>query len=248
VPPEALRLESGSEATSSSGIVLNPAPSFPGANVVVLKASGEGGGWQIWGKERLFLQWALPVAEYIPTTSDVIVYIPGRSAPTPSEIWHVSLKELSSIEPLKAWIQAGSSQKEEANVDRYSWVFEIAESPKREASETTPALATERTVLPEATKRLAGYEKVLDKVCFLAEEEARARGLTLVRINIRPTWSHESEERTGVVIDAEVKATAEEQSRYWDAVCERLTQLEESASPEEYRFLTNDVFFVVSRG
>ena len=58
---------------------------------------------------------------------------------------------------------------------------------------------------------------------------------------------HESDEQTGIVIDVEVKATAAERFFYWDAVCERLHQLEASLSPEEQRFLNDDIAFIVSR-
>jgi len=92
-----------------------------------------------------------------------------------------------------------------------------------------------------------GHEKLAQTICALARKEAQAHGLALLKIDIRPAWSHESNPQTGVVIDVEVKATAAERFSYWDTVCERLHQLEASLSPEEQRFLNDDIAFIVSR-
>jgi hypothetical protein len=104
------------------------------------------------------------------------------------------------------------------------------------------------TIDPEAARRFRSHERIMQEVCSLAKEEAQARGLTLLRIDVRPAWSHEYEERTGVVIDVEIKATADERFSYWDAVCERISQLEDSLPPEEQRFLQDQTFLVVNEG
>lgn len=64
---------------------------------------------------------------------------------------------------------------------------------------------------------------------------------------MRPAWSHEYDEHTGIVIDVEIHATADERFLYWDAVCARFNQLEESLSPEEISFLTDEISFIVDR-
>jgi len=102
-------------------------------------------------------------------------------------------------------------------------------------------------VSPEVSRRLKGYEQLVQSIYVLASQEARRHGLTLYKIDIRPAWSHESDEHTGVVIDLEVKATADERFAYWDAVCERVSQLEAALSPEEQRFLGDDMALLVSR-
>lgn len=106
----------------------------------------------------------------------------------------------------------------------------------------------EKDISPEAERRFKGHERVVQKALSLAEKEAQARRISLLKIEVRPAWSHEYEERTGVVIDVEIKATPEERFSYWDAVCEKLDQLEDSLPPEERRFLNDDISFVVSRG
>ena len=99
---------------------------------------------------------------------------------------------------------------------------------------------------PEAARRFRGHEKIVQEVCSLAKEEARARGLALLHIDVRPAWSHEYDERTGVVIDVEIKATTDEQFSYWDAVCERVSQLEDALSLEDRSFLTDEISLVVN--
>jgi hypothetical protein len=106
---------------------------------------------------------------------------------------------------------------------------------------------TVETIDLEATRRLRGHERIVKEVCSFAKEEAQTRGLALLHIDVRPAWSHEYDERTGVVIDAEIQATADERFSYWDAVCERLNELEDSLPPEERRFLNDEVSFVVNR-
>jgi hypothetical protein len=118
-------------------------------------------------------------------------------------------------------------------------------SPEASSCDSFPV--TVETIDLEATRRLHGYERIVQEVCSLAKDEARARGLALLRIDVRPAWSHEYDERTGVVIDAEIQATADERFSYWDAVCERLNELEDSLPPEERRFLNDEVSFVVNR-
>lgn len=106
---------------------------------------------------------------------------------------------------------------------------------------------TIETVTPEAVQRLHGHESIAQQVCSLAKEEAQARGLALLQIDVRPAWSHEYDEHTGVVIDVEIKATSDERFSYWDAVCERLNKLAESVPPEERCFLNDEVFLIINR-
>jgi hypothetical protein len=122
-------------------------------------------------------------------------------------------------------------------------LFPPAEAPSCDSS----PVAVETTD-PEAAQRFRGHERTVQEVCSLAKEEAQARGLTLLQIEVRPAWSHEYEERTGVVIDVEIKATTDERFSYWDAVCERISQWEDSLPPEEQRFLQDQTFLVVNEG
>jgi len=99
----------------------------------------------------------------------------------------------------------------------------------------------------EVRQRLKGHESLADIICMLASQVAEAQGLALRTINIRPAWSHEYNERTGLVIDVAIKATADERFVYWDTVCERINELEATLTPEEQRFLNDEIFFLVNR-
>jgi len=120
--------------------------------------------------------------------------------------------------------------------------FPSAEEPFADSFPTTVA-----AIDPEAARRFRGHERIMHEVCSLAKEEAQSRGLTLLRIDVRPAWSHEYDEQTGVVIDVEIKASSDERFSYWDAVCERLNELEEAVPPEERGFLNDEVSLIVNR-
>ena len=53
--------------------------------------------------------------------------------------------------------------------------------------------------------------------------------------------------KPGVVVDVEVKATVDERFSYWDALCEQIQHLETLLTPEEQRFLNDDMTLIVSR-
>jgi hypothetical protein len=119
-------------------------------------------------------------------------------------------------------------------------------TPDEETSRGLSPILTE-TIDPEAARRFSGHERIVQKACSLAKEEAQARGLVLLHIDVRPVWSHEYDERTGIVIDVEIRASSDERFSYWDAVCERLNELEETLSPENRCFLNDEVSFIVNR-
>jgi len=98
-------------------------------------------------------------------------------------------------------------------------------TPDEETSRGLSPTLTE-TIDPEAARRFSDHERIVQEVCSLAKEEAQARGLTLLRIEVRPAWSHEYDERTGIVIDVEIRASSDERFSYWDTVCERLSYSE----------------------
>jgi hypothetical protein len=103
------------------------------------------------------------------------------------------------------------------------------------------------TIDPEAARRFRDHERIVQEVCSFAQEEAQARGLAILKIDVRPAWSHEYDERTGIVIDVEIRASSDERFSYWDAVCERLSQLEDSLPAEDRSFLIDEISFIVNR-
>jgi hypothetical protein len=158
-------------------------------------------------------------------------------------VWNPLQGQLFSF---STFLQAGLLQ---GQMERQALQEQIASSQK--AKEGTGAAGLSPMVIeiisPTAAQRLRGHERIVQAVCSLAKGEARARGLALLNINVRPAWSHEYDERTGVVIDVEIKAGADERFSYWDAMCERLNQLEDTLSPEDRSFLTSEISFIVSR-
>ena len=103
------------------------------------------------------------------------------------------------------------------------------------------------SVSPDAAQRFRGHEGIVHQICSLVQEEAQARGLALLQIDVRPAWSHEYDERTGIVIDMEIRASSDERFSYWDAVCNRISDLEDLLPLKEKRFLQDQVSCVVNR-
>ncbi len=99
----------------------------------------------------------------------------------------------------------------------------------------------------ESSRRLRGHEKLLENLLFVAEQEAAARGISLLKIDVLPAWSHEYDEKTGVVVHAEVRATDEQRFSLWEAISERIDSLYDKVTPKEKKFLTDDVSVLVDR-
>jgi hypothetical protein len=96
-------------------------------------------------------------------------------------------------------------------------------------------------------RRLRGHEKLLENLLFVAEQEAAARGIALLKIDVLPAWSHEYDEKTGIVVHAEVRATDEQRFSLWDSISERIDSLYDTVGPKEKKFLTDEVSVVVDR-
>ena len=103
-------------------------------------------------------------------------------------------------------------------------------------------------VVDEAKKRLAGHENLARGLYELIEKQASDRKIPVRKIAVLPAWSHEYEERTGIVIEAEIEGTTDERFSLWDTVCEQIGKPQKSLPEKESRFLSQDIFFVVSRG
>jgi len=103
-------------------------------------------------------------------------------------------------------------------------------------------------IVDEAKKRLAGHEILARRLYELIEKQASARKIAVRKIVVLPAWSHEYEERTGIVIDAEIEGSTDQRFSLWDTVCEQIYKLQKSLPKKESRFLSEDISFVVSRG
>ena len=102
-------------------------------------------------------------------------------------------------------------------------------------------------ITDEAKRRLAGREELTEKLLSIVGEGASALNISLKRVAVRPGWSHEHEDVASVVIYVEIEGVAEERFSLWDAVCDSLERLAGSLPENMRRFLTENVFVIVSR-
>lgn len=255
MPPEMLRIESGS-GLNSAAIYPSIFPfAFPGTfdtTVEDMKVEGE--------DPRKVFPLALSLEKNRPSqrgvSDSLVTNVPSASSIETQEqehftvlIWNSRLGHYNLLS--SSWtvrqerLHQGSIQ---FGVLQGQPVSSQEEKFAQEVTEVTSLFPTTiETLSPEAAERFRGHERIVQEVCSLAKEEAQARRLTLLCIDVRPAWSHEYDERRGIVIDVEIKASSDERFSYWDAVCERLSQLEDSLPQEEQQFLNDQVFFVVNR-
>jgi hypothetical protein len=102
-------------------------------------------------------------------------------------------------------------------------------------------------VSAETAKRIAGREEILIRFRQMAESAAMQHGTRVVRVNIRPTWSHEYEERSGVAVDLDVVASDEARFAYWEALDECIDKLAQSLPLADRNWLENEVSLTVIR-
>jgi len=103
-------------------------------------------------------------------------------------------------------------------------------------------------IVEEAKRRLQGHEDLIAQVHSIVKEEAARLNVVINGIIVRPAWSHEYQDLTGVVI--EVKMTEHKDQRFalWDSISSKLDSLLDSLTSEERAFLTDNVSVVVNQG
>ncbi len=99
----------------------------------------------------------------------------------------------------------------------------------------------------EAERRVNRYRKTAQAVYSIIEGEAKRLNLSPT-VRVRSAWSHEYEDKTGIVIDVEIKGSNEERFSLWDSISVKLDHLADTLNKEEQVFLINDVSVVVVRG
>lgn len=272
MPPEMLRVSSGSAMTTSAATAF--VASFPLAGSLGTASKN------FMEEETEFRRVFLHRHSFQPlggpsTEQDTVVTEPdaGQTMTALATLqegfqqWHALFQplqeEMSSVGARVAAIISNSLQDQlfsfltslwaelaQGQIDLRTLQKDLTSSPQAEERLGTVGLAPTaiETISTDAAQRIKDHEKIVREVCSLAREEAQARGLALLRIDVRPAWSHEYEERTGIVIDVEIRASSDERFSYWDAVCERLSLLQDSLPPEEQRFLQDQAFLVVNEG
>lgn len=96
-------------------------------------------------------------------------------------------------------------------------------------------------------QRVKGYKKILLLVGDLVRDEAMKQGIRVIRIEAGPAWSHEYDEQSAVVVEAEIEAGSDQRFSYWEAVSERIDSLGDSLSARNKGFLNKRLSLVVSR-
>src|SRR5260370_30470042 len=119
-----------------------------------------------------------------------------------------------------------------------------AAAPSRKQTERQKTLIE---IEPSVEQRIKGYKKILLLVGDLVRDEAMKQGIRVRRIEARPAWSHEYEEQSAVVVEAEIESGAEQRFSYWEAVSDRIDSLSDSLSARNRGFLNNRLSLVVSR-
>ncbi len=101
-------------------------------------------------------------------------------------------------------------------------------------------------ILPDAKERLAGFASLSKQVYAVIKDEAQRHDVVPI-IAVRPSWSHEYEDRTGVVIEVEIKGDSEKRFNLWEAISAKLDDLLDSLSAEEQSFLTDRLSVIVNQ-
>jgi hypothetical protein len=95
-------------------------------------------------------------------------------------------------------------------------------------------------------RRIAGREAIVARICQLAESTA-GHSVRVHRIMVRAEWSHEYDERTGVVVDVEVTASNQCRFSYWEELINRLDEIAASLAPVDQSWLDREVSLTVIR-
>ncbi|MDP2601158.1 MAG: hypothetical protein Q8S00_00980 [Deltaproteobacteria bacterium] len=101
-------------------------------------------------------------------------------------------------------------------------------------------------ISPDAQERLSGYASLAEKVYSVIKDEAKRHGVLPI-IVVRPSWSHEYEDRAGVVIEVEIKGDTEKRFNLWEAISAKLDALLDSISEAEQSFLTRSLSVIVNQ-
>ena len=100
----------------------------------------------------------------------------------------------------------------------------------------------------QARRRLDGHEELLKKLIVIVKREAASQAIPILKIEILPAWSHEYEEKSGIVVHVEVRATDEQRFSIWEGISERIDSLHDTIASGEKDFLTDQISVVVDQG
>ena len=102
-------------------------------------------------------------------------------------------------------------------------------------------------VTAKAERRSQGYEKLLEELYIIIQDETRNADIPLTQIEVLANWSHEYVDETGIVIYIEIRGSSDDRFALWDALALRFTELEATLPDDERNFLMNNVSIEVER-
>jgi len=98
----------------------------------------------------------------------------------------------------------------------------------------------------DAQGRLSGYASLAEQVYSVIKIEAKRYDVSPI-VAVRPSWSHEYEDRTGVIIEVQIKGDSEKRFNLWEAISSRLDDILDSISEKEKSFLTDSLSVIVNQ-
>ncbi len=104
-----------------------------------------------------------------------------------------------------------------------------------------PALFAVQTieVTDDAKQRLANHEVLARKIYSVICEQLNAFQ-SIAKIRVRPSWSHEYDDETGIVIDVELKVDSELRFLLWDVISAKVSDLR-NISDDDRAFIQNNI-------
>jgi hypothetical protein len=100
-------------------------------------------------------------------------------------------------------------------------------------------------IVPDVEQRLIGHRSLVLQICSLIQEQIEAFQIS-ARIRVRPAWSHEYEDRTGIVVDVEANVDDDRRFVLWDAISTKVATLS-NLSEDDRSFLNNNIsVFVIT--
>jgi hypothetical protein len=101
-------------------------------------------------------------------------------------------------------------------------------------------------ISPAAQERISGNKSLVATVFGVIKEEVK-HAAVLPTITVRPAWSHEYEDLTGIVIEVEIEGDTEKRFTLWEAISSKLDALLDTISSEEQSFLTDNITVIVNQ-
>ena len=102
-------------------------------------------------------------------------------------------------------------------------------------------------IAPEAERRILGYEWLMQYLYEIVYDEMQRQRVSLRQLEVRPAWSNEYDDTTGVVIDVSIEGSVEQRFALWEVISSKIEALEAYMRPGDREFFTSSVSIIVNR-